>query len=537
MRAQSIGHVTAQPECGVGTAVVSRGGVRTNNACGGSSSFISVFSINASSGALTTVNNSPFPVSGTPNSIVVEPLDRYVYVAYGSVNNTIDGFSLNPDGSITELPSAPYAASEGISYIAVDPSDQFVYAAGSGDILTFSLDGNTGNLAFASKVPARIAPFEIAIAKGSTAVTYTPTFTYVASSGGPTAAGKDGGNDISAYSTNLSTGALSALANSPISEGLFPEFAATDLFGRSVYVSNQCASTTCFQGGSMSAYTIDPVAGALTMESGSPVLTGQNPSQVAVDPSGQFVYVINAGDNTISAYTAAGGNSTLNLVPSSPFDVSPYGTGLNAIAMDPSGLSLYVTVTCLGNPCSDGGILVFNIQADGSLQYFNQSSAPSPQSIVASPVGGLLFVPSNTLDAVSVFSTQRAYTSAAGDYVYMVSGSPFSAGQGPVGAVVDPTGKYLYVANAASGTVSAYGIDPVAGTLTSLAGSPFPVGTNPLALTLDISGTYLYVVNNGDSTVSAFTIDPGSGTLTPTAGSPFPADTAPISIVTTGRVQ
>jgi hypothetical protein len=69
----------------------------------------------------------------------------------------------------------------------------------------------------------------------------------------------------------------------------------------------------------VSAYTIDGATGALTPIPGSPFPAGLYPDSVTVDPTGQFAYVANAGSNNVSAYTIDGTTGALTPVPGSPF--------------------------------------------------------------------------------------------------------------------------------------------------------------------------------------------------------------------------
>jgi 6-phosphogluconolactonase (cycloisomerase 2 family) len=180
------------------------------------------------------------------------------------------------------------------------------------------------------------------------------------------------------------------------------------------------------------------------------------------------------------------------------------------------------------------------------------------------------------------------FTIAAGTGVLKpIPGSPFPAANTPVQAIVDPSGKFLYLSNLNDrlGGISAYTIDPTSGALTPIAGSPFPTQTNfpgpnrmalggggkflyvgmsgtvnanntvsafsidtttgaltqipgspfatgndPQGLATDPSGKFLYMANSNDNTVSAFTIDGSSGTLTPVSGSPFATQAAPAAV-------
>ena len=73
-----------------------------------------------------------------------------------------------------------------------------------------------------------------------------------------------------------------------------------------------------------------------------------------------------------------------------------------------------------------------------------------------------------------------------------------ATGTNPQSVTVDPSGKYVYVANNAGSTVSQYTI----GTNGALAAMPVPAvasGLFPFSVTVDPSGRYAYVANGGDN--------------------------------------
>ena len=103
-------------------------------------------------------------------------------------------------------------------------------------------------------------------------------------------------------------------------------------------------------------------------------------------------------------------------------------------------------------------------------------------------------------------------------------GQPFSCGLGShVACRHEPSGKYLYAINQQSNNVSGYTIAPETGTLTSVLGSPFQAGTAPVSIGADSSGQYIYAFSQG--AISGYAINAAGGVLTPVAGSPFPAST------------
>jgi DNA-binding beta-propeller fold protein YncE len=83
---------------------------------------------------------------------------------------------------------------------------------------------------------------------------------------------------------------------------------------------------------------------------------------------------------------------------------------------------------------------------------------------------------------------------------------------------VDPTGKFVYVANANSNNISAYSIGPT-GALTPI-GVPVATGGTPGSVAVDPTGKFVYAANQtaigvvGSDNVSAYSIG-AMGLLTP----------------------
>ncbi|MBV8068226.1 MAG: beta-propeller fold lactonase family protein [Candidatus Eremiobacteraeota bacterium] len=108
-----------------------------------------------------------------------------------------------------------------------------------------------------------------------------------------------------------------------------------------------------------------------------------------------------------------------------------------------------------------------------------------------------------------------------------VPGSPFAldySSFGPNGIVVDPTGRFAYVASDAG--VSAFSINAATGVLARIPGSPFATeraafgtsGFGTASIAISPSGRHAYVLNYDRNTVSAYTID-ATGALEPVGSS------------------
>lgn len=87
--------------------------------------------------------------------------------------------------------------------------------------------------------------------------------------------------------------------------------------------------------------------------------------------------------------------------------------------------------------------------------------------------------------------------------------------RGPGWLAIDPSGKYLYVVNHTSQSISAFSINWKTGELDAVVASPFPVAAKPSSVEVNPDGTGLSVAHFQDSTVSYFRIDPATGALTP----------------------
>ncbi len=333
----------------------------------------------------------------------------------------------------------------------------------------------------------------------------TARFVFVANSGS---------NNISAFVANTTTGALTAVANSPFAAGTSPESVGSDDQGRFLYAANS--------GGGVSAYLINRNDGSLAQAAGSPFAAGASPFAVGVDPDGRFVYVGNAGSSNVSGFSITTATAALTAVPMSPFLTTANPLRLR---VDPAGRFLYVTTGATGTD-------IFPINSDGSLgARLTEPPTAGQQSrdVVVAPNGQFAYVANGVggVSAYAVNASSGALTliqpSGGGDF--------FAAGTTPVALAVTPGGSFLYVANQGSNNVSGFSIG-ADGRLTAVTGSPFAAGSNPTSLSVDPSGNFLYVANEGGSpSISIFDISATTGTLS-SAGSAG-AGSNPVSVVAT----
>jgi 6-phosphogluconolactonase len=324
------------------------------------------------------------------------------------------------------------------------------------------------------------------------------------------------GNNVSAYTINDSTGALSEIAGSPFAAGIGPTSVAIDPSGKFAYVAN---------GGSfdftdtISVYTINPATGALTSV-GAASAGRSSLRSITVDPSGKFIYTTSGGSRTssfdVSAYTINATTGALSVAAGSPFFA---GTNPSSVTVDPSGKFAYVTNQASG----DVSAFAINAATGALIPTVRTSTGSAPLCVRVDPSGKFAYVAGSGVSAYTIDATTGALSE--------IAGSPFAAANGFGSIAIEPSGKFAYLV--VGGGISAYAINAATGALTEIAGSPFAAQSGSGAITVDPSGKFVYVAGGG---VSAYAINAATGSLSEVAGSPFAAGTGS-SITTARRIQ
>jgi 6-phosphogluconolactonase len=348
---------------------------------------------------------------------------------------------------------------------------------------------------------ARNAPFVLAV----------PYFTVV----GDARAAKS----ISVYRVDATTGALTLVPGSPFAAGNDPTADAIVPSGRFAYVVNKGSSSDL---GSVSAYRINTITGALMPVAGSPFRDDSinEPTGVTIDPAGKFAYVVSS--RGVSAFSIDGTTGVLRRVQGSPFTArGSDGFGTVAIALDPSGRFAYVlnqendTISPYAVDAATG-----MLKAVGSPREAGRGGNGSgPFSVTVDSIGKFAYV----TDPYNVYVYAISATTGA-----LAPPAHIKVDQGDLGDVagfaIDRTSKFAYAVD--SNRVYAYTIDPTSGILKAVPGRGFAVRTGTdtghaaRKITLEPTGNFAYVFDDGDS-IYGYKINASNGTLTPVTHSPF----------------
>jgi 6-phosphogluconolactonase len=237
----------------------------------------------------------------------------------------------------------------------------------------------------------------------------------------------------------------------------------------------------------------------------APAHTG--PTRVAADSTGNHLYVINQTSNDLSAYSISRSDGSLAGVSGSPYALGQTPTN---VAVAPSGKYVYVsTLNSLNNPTSL--VYAFAVQSDGSLTAVSRSPFSTvnwAEALAIDPQGKYLYVSSSPLTSTPSVSQVDAFSIDSDGALTEISGAPYTepnsqfCANGAWDVAIHPSGKFLLLPNLCEGNVI-YSIDPTTGTLTLVNGSPFsPPGPGFAAtgdvqsIAMDPQGTYFWVTDS-----------------------------------------
>jgi len=281
------------------------------------SNSISIYTIDATTGALTAVANLSVS-AGSPHFLAVNPQGRYLYMTNGG-SNSVSVYAIDAGtGALTAVSGSPFPTGNNPSSAAIHPGGTLIYVTNQSDatISAYSQDPASGALAAVAGSPFATGSNPVSVAAPDLTNPVVDGSVYASS----------GSNSIWAYAINWNgtalTGALAVTAGSPFPAGRSPGSLVVDVAGDFLYAANQ-------GDGTVSAYSIDHQSGALTPIAGSPFAAGGSPASATIDPSCSFLFVTNKADGTISAYQINAG--ALRAVAGSPFAA---GTGPSAAVVD-----------------------------------------------------------------------------------------------------------------------------------------------------------------------------------------------------------
>ncbi|MEU9092203.1 lactonase family protein [Streptomyces sp. NPDC048428] len=261
------------------------------------------------------------------------------------------------------------------------------------------------------------------------------------------------------------------------------------------------------------------------------VVTGvENPSYLALHPTGRTLYAVDEQENGGVTAVALAGNGTFRVLGTRDTG----GAGPCHLSVHPGGRWLFSA------NYTSGSVAVHPLAADGSVGertdlVAHTAPAPGPgqdgphaHQIVTAPDGGHVLAVDLGNDSVYTYRLDEDRGT-----LEQLSYAALRPGAGPRHLTFHADGRHAYLACELDNTVVVCGYDPVTGVLTP--GAPQPTGTGegtsyPAQLLVTGDGRFAYLANRGHNSLTRYAVEGGGATLrlldTVPVGGDFPRHTA-----------
>ena len=308
-----------------------------------------------------------------------------------------------------------------------------------------------------------------------------------------------------------------------------PSFFELDLKRRRLFTVNELDEFEGKPGGAVSAFSIDPKTGLLTLLNRRASM-GAGPCHIVADKENRNVLVANYGSGSV-AVLPVHADGTLgaasDVVQHSGRSVDPdrqKGPHAHCVTLDRANRFAFVCDLGLDR------ILAYRFDAaQGTLTPHTPPFAAvrpgaGPRHMVFRPDERFAYVANELASTVGVF----AYDANAGALtpVQTISTLPahFEGANTTAEIDVHPSGRWLYVSNRGHNSVVLFNVDRDKGTLTWVE-EQMTGGSNPRHFGIEPSGRHVAIGNQNSDTILVARIDPGNGRLKPSgvfASAPSP---------------
>jgi 6-phosphogluconolactonase len=323
---------------------------------------------------------------------------------------------------------------------------------------------------------------------------------------------------IYAYRFDSETGQLSSLGIA--AESADPSFLAVDPNGKFLYAVNEVGDFNGGTGGAVSAFAINAKTGGLKFLNQVPT-RGAGPCHVSLDKNGAFVLVANYDGGSIASFpvhddgslgTASGFVQHSGSGPNKERQEGPHTHWIGTSPDNRFALAVDLGLDQVIVYGFDSSKGIFTPMLSGFAKVKPGGGA---RHLAFHPNGKFAYVLSEMASSVTAFSYQPktgAFTS-----LETISALPkdYSGLKEAAEIAVHPSGRFLYTSNRGHDSIAIFEINPAKGTLTSL-GQVLTGGKTPRHFSIDPTGAYLLAENQESNNMVIFHIDPATGTLTPT---------------------
>jgi 6-phosphogluconolactonase (cycloisomerase 2 family) len=257
---------------------------------------LSVFSVSPTAGRLIPITGgSSLNVNG-PLSAAFSPNGRLLATA-SRISNNMSVFSVSPSGRLAKITGSPFATGRQPDQVAFSPNGKLLATANYGgkDVSVFSVNATSGRVRQITGSP---------FATGKAPDFNPPNALAFSSNGRLLATASEIGDNVSVFSVSAATGALTPVTGSPfhVSNGLPVGTGSPSKPGSLAFSPKGGSLATANGSNNVSIFSDNPRTGALTQATGSPFATGNSPEAIAFSPNGALLVTAN-GANNLSVFS------------------------------------------------------------------------------------------------------------------------------------------------------------------------------------------------------------------------------------------
>jgi 6-phosphogluconolactonase len=361
-------------------AAVAAGGAGAAGMTGGGAPVAGTGGMQASSGGAVNAGGASAGAARMVSSGGMAASSGATIVYVGSTNGQIALYTLDPAlgklGLIKSVSAGNYP-----SFLALDPARAHLYAVNEPDamVASFAVDPNTGDLTFLNRVASGGA---------------SPAFVSVDHSGKYVMVANYDGGTTRVFPIGAD-GSLGAPSDDK-APGKWSHMILADAANKFVFVMNKGSDL-------ISQYVFDAEHGTLTPNAVPTVMTaaGAGPRHLAFHPNGEFAYVIDELDDTMSAYSydaTLGQLQWLQTLSTLPPGTDGTNNTCAEVMVAPSGSFVY------GSNRGNDSIVTYSVDAGtGMLTYIGvtPSGGNTPRSFTLSADGKLMLVANESGNVVS----------------------------------------------------------------------------------------------------------------------------------------
>jgi len=495
---------------------------------------ISIFSI-ASDGSLTAVGSPVSTGAGSsPSMIAITLSNKFLYVTDAG-HNTIVGFVIGAGGTLSgPTTDSPYSTGNFPQGLAIDVRGSSLAVVNQNDntLTYYSIDSTTGKLTTGQTVETRSLPEFVNLSAGIAAPVIAPATAEAANTGSATL----GTGSVSSYTVNPATGALTTAASSPITTLDGNDQVATSASGKFFYTASS-------SGKKLDAFSVDSTAALSGFTTNATDLGTAVPSGLYAELEDKYLYVADSvGADVITFNTS----SSTGLTPNS---TSSAIASINTIAGDAQGVFL----VALGSNQLQSLLIDQATGAAGTGPATAQTGNWTAGAV--DPSGRFLVAADSTGHQISTFAvTPIGLGNGGTDCVTppffadgcltLVPSSTVAIGtglNGPYAVTFDALGRFVFVADKATGNVAVFTFDSSTG-LAAASGTPVLVSAQGITnVAVEANGKFLYVGTKGNGsttagTVAVYSIGATTGALT-AIGTPVNAGIGTAALSVTNSVN